>query len=124
MGRGSGGSLLLLLPPVHGGVTILTKPQPAILSSGAPEASDGQGLVISQVIWIEASRTKDPLSPSSEPVRNMLFFVSCFPSYTRFWGKEENSLPGLVVPSQDPALSPAFYALPDFWSVCCRATAV
>lgn len=42
------------------------------LSSGAPKASDDQVLVISQVIWKEASRTVNP-------VRNMLSFLSWLP---------------------------------------------
>lgn len=42
------------------------------LSSGAPKASDDQVLVISQVIWKEASRTMNQ-------VRNMLSFLSRFP---------------------------------------------
>lgn len=60
-----------------------------VLSSGAPEASDGQRLVMPQVIWKEASRTGVPLSPSNEPGEEHALLPLWAPPYMRYWGEEE-----------------------------------
>lgn len=95
-GRGSGGSLLLLLPPIHGDVTVLARPWPALWGP--------KGLW-----WASACHIPSHMErglKNNEPGEEHAVFPLSVPPSMRYWGEEENILPGFAVPSQPCAQLP------------------
>ena len=127
-GRGEArGSLLLLLPPVHGDVVVLAKVQPSRPRPWGPRRPLWPGGLSHPESFGKRPREKGPSVPHSPSELGEEHAVSSSlgPPLHEVPGRRgEHTLPGFIALPQDPAPCPAFHPLPNCRSMGCRATLV